>query len=39
MTVVFEIPIFQFGAWLLRHVGHDLMLLLAVASYAARTYS
>ena len=36
VTVVFELPIFQYGDWLLRHWGHDLLLWLAVLSYCLR---
>ena len=36
VTVVFELPIFQFGDWLIRHWGHDLMIWLAVLSYLLR---
>lgn len=37
-TVVFEIPIFQFGALLVDKLGHDAMMWLATASYVARVF-
>lgn len=37
-TVIFELPIFQCGAALLKHVGHELMVLGALAAYAVRVY-
>ena len=38
ITVLFEIPIFHFGEWLLRWLGHDAMLWLSVLSYALRVF-
>ena len=38
VTVIFEIPIFQFGAQLVERLGHDAMMWLATASYVARVF-
>ena len=36
VTVIFEIPIFAYGAALLTILGHDLMIWLSLASYVCR---
>ena len=38
VTVVFELPIFQYGAQLLSCLGHDLMCIGALLAYAVRVY-
>jgi len=37
-NVIVELPIFHYGARLLRTLGHDLMFVLALAAYAGRVY-
>jgi hypothetical protein len=38
VTVLFEVPIFHWGAALLRHVGHDGMLWLALLAFTGRVF-
>ncbi len=39
ITVIFELPIFHYASALLRRVGHDAMVLVALLAHALRCYA
>ncbi|KAL1520570.1 hypothetical protein AB1Y20_022146 [Prymnesium parvum] len=38
VTVIFEVPLFHYGEQIMRKLGHEAMLLLALVSYSLRTF-